>query len=221
MNTTTMTSNQKHLVPDCRKSFGHHSRPTTIMKAKPGEHPGEVVFEVKGVNGPLLETETSRPLAVPFRIKNILVPIDFSECSKKALQYAIPFAKLNGATVSLLYIVSPHYLAGEYGGVNFAPVEVEMRENGTKRLNALMADEVSPDIPAQTLVRTGTPAAEIVALARSLPADLIVLSTHGYTGLRHVLLGSVTEYVVRHAPCPVLVVRQREKEFLATARDDQ
>lgn len=65
------------------------------------------------------------------------------------------------------------------------------------------------------MVTTGSPAAEIVGAATRLPADVIVISTHGRTGLKHVLLGSVAEHVVRHARCPVLGVRENEREFLA------
>jgi nucleotide-binding universal stress UspA family protein len=104
---------------------------------------------------------------------------------------------------------------GEYGGFNYAALEAEMRASGDKQLAALAADEVRGEVPADTLIRSGSPAAEIIAVAQTLPADLIVISTHGRTGLKHVVVGSVTEHVVRHAPCPVLVVRESEHEFLA------
>ena len=72
-------------------------------------------------------------------------------------------------------------------------------------------------IPARMLekllVRFGTPFAEIADAARSLKVDLIILTTHGYTGLKHVFMGSTAERVVRHAPCPVLTVREKEHEF--------
>lgn len=70
------------------------------------------------------------------------------------------------------------------------------------------------DVPVRTATRTGRAYDEIAAAARDENADLIVISTHGYTGLKHVLLGSTTERVVRHAPCPVLVIRQHEREFI-------
>jgi len=69
---------------------------------------------------------------------------------------------------------------------------------------------------AKSLVRAGEPSAEILAEVRRLPADLIVISTHGHSGVTHLILGSVTERLVRSAPCPVLVVREKEHEFLAT-----
>lgn len=153
--------------------------------------------------------------ATPFRIKKILVPIDFSDCSKKALQYAIPLARQHDAEITLLYAISvPSYSSGEYGAVDFATVESEMRTTGERNLAALVK-EIGEDVTTRAVVLNGAPTAEIVEFARELPADIIIVSTHGRTGLKHVFLGSVAEHVVRQAPCPVLIVREREHEFLA------
>lgn len=81
-------------------------------------------------------------------------------------------------------------------------------------LVTLAQRHVDPVVPVNPRVRQGKPCAEIVAAARDLNIDLIVLATRGYTGLRHVLLGSTAEQVVRHAPCPVRVVRERERDFI-------
>jgi universal stress protein A len=181
------------------------------MKIKPAKHSGEVVMELGRDDAPLLNAATISP----FRLTNILVPIDFSDCSKKALQYALPLAKQHGAAITLLYVVpNPPYTSGEYGFVDYGPIDASMRENATKELTALALEVAQGEIPADTEVRTGSAAVEIVELAKTLPADLIVVSTHGHSGLKHVLLGSVAEHVVRHAPCPVLVVREREREFV-------
>ena len=183
------------------------------MKVKPIKNSGGVVLEVNRRDEPLLRAAT----LAPFRLKKILVPIDFSDCSKKALQYALPLAKQHQAAITLLYVVpSPSYAVGEYGGIDFASLEAELRASADKQLATLAVDEVRSEIATDTLVRTGSPAAEIIEAARQILADLIVTSTHGRTGLKHAFLGSVTEYVVRHAPCPVLVVREREHEFVAT-----
>jgi nucleotide-binding universal stress UspA family protein len=80
-------------------------------------------------------------------------------------------------------------------------------------LQCLAQDEVEELIPVQAEVRTGKPYNEIVLAAKKLGADLIVIATHGYSGLKRALLGSTAERVVRYAPCPVLVVREKEKEF--------
>ena len=88
-------------------------------------------------------------------------------------------------------------------------------EAAKKRLQKLAENkQLSGGLLGKTLVRTGVPYAEIAEAARALKADLIILTTHGYTGLKHVFLGSTAERVVRHAPCPVLTVREKEHEFV-------
>ena len=186
------------------------------MKAKPSTHPGEVVLEINRGDESLLGAAGSKPAASLFRLKRILVPIDFSDCAKKALQYAIPLARQHQAALTLLYVVPrPNYVGGEYTGLDYARLEADQSAAADKQLCALVVDEVRALVPAKTLVRTGLPVVEILDVARTLPADLIVISTHGRTGLKHVLLGSVAEDVVRRAPCPVLVVREHEHEFVA------
>jgi universal stress protein A len=183
------------------------------MKIKPNKHSGEVVLEVGSRDERLLTAAAT----APFRLKNILVPIDFSDCSRKALDYALPLAKQHGAGVTLLYVSpNPPYGGGEYGVIDVTLIEAEMRATGEKKLTAYAENEARGTVPLETIVRSSAPAVEIVQLAKSWPADLIVISTHGNTGLKHVLLGSVAEHVVRHAPCPVLVVREHEHEFLAS-----
>ena len=143
------------------------------------------------------------------------MPIDFSDCSKKALQYALPLAKEHQAALTLLYVVPPNLRRFRIRAIDYAPLEANMREGGEKELAKLVVNEVRGEVAADTLVRVGSPAREILETARSLPADLIVISTPGRTGLKHVFLGSVAEHVVQRAPCPVFVVREREHEILA------
>jgi nucleotide-binding universal stress UspA family protein len=186
------------------------------MKAKPTTHPGEVVLELNRRDEPLLAAASRTAVPSPIRLKKILVPTDFSDCSKKALQYALVLAKRHEAAITLLYVVpAPNYASAEFGPIDYASLESEMRTSGDKQLSALSVDELRGEVSGDTVVRTGAPAVEIIDVAEGLPADLIVISTHGHTGLKHVFLGSVAEHVVRHAPCPVLVVREREREFLA------
>jgi nucleotide-binding universal stress UspA family protein len=181
------------------------------MKAKPGKRTGDVVLELDRRDEPLIAAAESGP----FQIKRILVPIDFSDCAKKALRYALPFAQQQGATLVLLYVVpTPPYGFGEYTSVNYAPLEIEMSAGGKKALADLAKAEIGNGARTEIAVRTGSAGVQINDFARSLPADMIIISTHGYSGLKHVLMGSVAEYVVRHAPCPVLVVREHEHEFL-------
>jgi nucleotide-binding universal stress UspA family protein len=186
------------------------------MKAKPTNRSGAVTLELNRRDEPLMDAATRAAVTSPFKLKHILVPIDFSDCSKKALQYALPLAKVHQAALTLLYVVPPPaYGTGEYGGIDYVQLERTMSQGGEKELAKLAVDEVRGEVSADTLVRLGSPAREIIQTARSLPADLIVISTHGHTGLKHVLLGSVAEHVVQRAPCPVFVVREREHEILA------
>ena len=186
------------------------------MKAKPTNKPGGVTLELNRRDEPLLDAATRMAAKSPFLIKRILVPIDFSDCSKKALQYAVALAKAHEAAVTLLYVVVPAYGIAEFSGIEYAQLEATMREGGEKELAKLSADEMRREVAVEALVRTGSPAVEIIEVARSLPADLIVISTHGHTGLTHVLLGSVAEHVVQRAPCPVFVVREEEHEILSS-----
>ena len=185
------------------------------MKARRTRNPGEVTLELNRRDEPLMDAATRMAVKSPFKIKHILVPIDFSDCSKKALQYALPLAKEHQAALTLLYVVAPAYGAGEYGGIDYAQLEASMREGAEKEFAKLTVDEVCGEVATDTLVRVGSPAREIVETARRLPVDLIVISTHGRTGLPHVFLGSVAEHVVQRAPCPVFVVRENEHEILA------
>ena len=149
-------------------------------------------------------------------LKKILVPIDFSEDSKKALKYALRFAEQFGASITLLNVVEPITYPTDSG---FVPAEMQtmaatMQAEAKTSLNALAKQVIKPPLTGEALVRTGSPYLEISSLARKRDIDLIIIGTHGYTGLKHLFLGSTAERVVRHAPCPVLTVRQKEHEFI-------
>jgi universal stress protein A len=148
-------------------------------------------------------------------LKKILVPTDFSETSKKAVQYALRFAEQFGCEIALIYVVEP---ATPMIGAPLAvePFTDEDEFSTAERdLAALAAESHSDGAPAVTsLVRVGHPPNEITKAARELDVDLIIISTHGYTSWRHLCIGSTAERVVRTAPCPVLVVREKEHEFV-------
>lgn len=187
------------------------------MKVKPTPKRGRVLVEVDRKDEPLLAQ--SEVAASAFAIKKVLVPVDFSECSRKALQYAVPLARQFGARIALVHVMPANYFVGsEFGPVDFPVPEVEWREGSERELQAIAAREVGEELAGGVFVRQGQPAHEIAACAAEWEADLIVLSTHGRTGLRHVLVGSVAENVVRYAPCPVLVVREHGHEFLKADR---
>ena len=175
------------------------------MKIKPTKKRGGVVVEL----GP---NEARMPEATLFRIKRVVVPTDFSDCSRKALAYAVPFAKQFGAEIVLVYVVPPYVPVPEMTAVDFDAIVEQARRTADAELLRLRASIVE-EVVVDTVVRVGRPDVEIVRAADDLDADLILLSTHGRTGLGRVFLGSVAEHVTRYAHCPVLTVREKEHEF--------
>lgn len=187
------------------------------MKIKPTRDHGGIALELgpnePAIPSPQLEFQSANPS--PFKIRRILVPIDFSACSKKALQYAVPFARQFGARLCLLHVGQGYYLAPALAPLELAASELGERADVAAKLASFATQEIPSSIPVDILVRNGHPALETATAAKELGADLIIISTHGYTGVRHVWFGSIAEQVVRHAKCPVLVVREIEREFLA------
>lgn len=149
-------------------------------------------------------------------LRRILVPIDFSDHSKKALQYAIPFAEQFRSSIDLLYVVEPTVYPADFsfGQVGFPSVEDELRQRGAEELQVLIKNEIGTRVESRFAVRTGKAFNEIDQYAQEEGIDLVIIATHGHSGMEHVLFGSTAEKVVRYAPCPVLVVRLTEKEFV-------
>jgi len=148
--------------------------------------------------------------SLPMRIKSILVPLDFSPQSRSALRYALQFARGFKAKVTLLHVVEP--VATPDFAMSFPLATDNDRQMAAARTELerlARAASRSRGLVEKALVRFGRSFHEIADTARTRKSDLIIISTHGYTGLKHALLGSTTELVVRHAPCPVLVLRQR------------
>jgi nucleotide-binding universal stress UspA family protein len=183
------------------------------MKVKPAKKKKAVTMEIGQDDASLMEAAGMVKKSV--RLKKILVPIDFSKCSLKAITYAVAFARQFGAEISLLYVVQPYYVPGDYaGGLDYAALEKEIEENSDRRLNELAKKVIGTKAKYKVLLQVGRPVDEITRCAEELNTDLIIISTHGHTGLKHVVLGSTAENVVRHAPCPVLTVRVEEHEFV-------
>ena len=145
-------------------------------------------------------------------IREILVPIDFSEPSKKALKYAVAFATQFGAQLILLHVIEPTAQGFPYPAL--ALENDQVKATMKRRLEGLGKYETTnPRLIQKAAVTHGRAFQEVVRAARGLQVDLIIMATHGYTGIKHVLLGSTTERVVRYAPCPVLVVREQEESL--------
>lgn len=157
----------------------------------------------------------------PKRVKNrglslrrVVVPTDFSEESQKALVYAVALAQKFDASIELVFVVEP---VSFFTGLDQTLLTVsneEAAEAARKKLIKMAQNAGGGELHLNPKVRIGKPYLEICALAREYNADLIIISTHGYTGVKHTVLGSVAERVVRHAPCPVLIVRENEHDFV-------
>ena len=147
------------------------------------------------------------------KFSNILVPVDFSEHSVNATRLAIEIARLFGSKITLIHIgVVPHVYSTELGlGGTAGPLFSEMSQVAAAeqyhRLERLAKEEVPESLEVTTLVREGFPPEEILAQVESGGHDLVVMGTHGRTGIGRVLLGSVTERVVREIKVPIMVTR--------------
>jgi nucleotide-binding universal stress UspA family protein len=141
------------------------------------------------------------------KFKKVLCPVDFSTDALTALDYAVDCVRQNGGQLILLHVVDDP-LADVYGPrrANFY-AEVENAMEKSKEMLRNAAQSHAADVPCEITVKRGNPSEEILDLATSQQADVIVMSTHGRTGPQRLLIGSVAEKVVRSAPCPVLTVR--------------
>ncbi len=148
-------------------------------------------------------------------LKKLLVPIDFSAMSKQAFQYALRFAEQFGCEIVLLHVVEPEsVIAGTPLAIGvFAQPEDDTMAAGAE-LEALAAPSRNRPNFVTSIVRTGHAPNEINKAAKELDVDLIVIATHGFTSWRHLCIGATAERVVRTAPCPVLVVREKEHDFI-------
>lgn len=151
-------------------------------------------------------------------LKRILHPTDFSEYAREAEHYACALARQYGAELHLLNVVED-LLADmpPLGGPGLAMIATnpsQMTQNARQALEAFPNKEWGHDLKVHRAVRPGNAFVEIVRYTREHDVDLIVIGTHGRTGLRHVLMGSVAEHVVRTASCPVLTVRPKTHSFL-------
>jgi len=141
--------------------------------------------------------------------QTIVFPTDFSEASLTALPWARRMGAVLGADLHIVYAVEePHIYATLDMGPVPIPTAAELAETAQTRLSEFVEKHLGGlDSPPTAKVLVGPPAEEIVSYADEVGAEMIVMTTHGHTGVRHVILGSTTEAVLRHAACPVLSVR--------------
>ena len=141
-------------------------------------------------------------------IKRILCPTDFSETSEKAFDYGVFLATSHQAELLLVHVVDHLQGFDHYEILALTPMEIaqKMEKRANEHLEELV-NRAQGTVAVTKAVRDGKTSVEICEAAKETQADIIVIGSHGRTGLSHVLIGSVAETVVRHADCPVLVVR--------------
>lgn len=148
-------------------------------------------------------------------IKKILLPTDFSEGSEAAVSYVLSLAGKYDAHIDILHIIH------EYGDmtdfyvphISYDVIEKGMEEAARTNMEHFCKENIEGKAEFEIHTRKGTPFLEIIEAARDLESDLIVMGTHGRTGIDHILFGSTAEKVVRKSPVPVLTVRKEGKGF--------
>ena len=156
--------------------------------------------------------------AVPaLHVQKILVPIDFSTPCNKAFKYALGFARQFGSQIVMIHVIEPPAVVCveplAVKGMPRTQSETALAEEKMQTLADASPRDGSLHITSG--IRRGVPTHEIVTAAAELEVDLIIMATHGVRGWKHFGLGSTADRVARAAPCPVLVVREREREFIS------
>jgi nucleotide-binding universal stress UspA family protein len=149
-------------------------------------------------------------------LKRILLATDFSETSAVALRYARALAEQFQASLGVLHVLEDPLVGyvSECPTPTFAEIRRNMEADAREHLDTLFTEVERSRLHVQLLTKWGSPFVEIVRVARESGIDLIVIGTHGRGPVKHMLLGSVAEKVVRNSPCPVLTVRHPEHEFV-------
>jgi universal stress protein A len=152
-------------------------------------------------------------------IKSILLPTDFSECANYALSYATSMARKFNASLVCVHVVEPMMPAVGYTGLTdplpLADISEQLEESASRELPKIAGCDECSGLTVDEVIAHGDAATEIVRVAQERGVDLIVIASHGRTGLGRILFGSTAESIVRHAPCPVLVVKRRQQDEAA------
>lgn len=166
------------------------------------------------------QTDSSLPKSahksgVGLTIKTILLPTDFSLESEEGIRSGVALAQMFGAKIHLIHVVIPVSSPDFDHSFPLIATSEQMIADCRKAMYRLQKKlEIDKSLVAGYQVCFGSPASEISRIALRMHADLIVLSTHGFTGLKHLLIGSTAERIVRYASCPVLVVRNQKGSWL-------
>lgn len=147
-------------------------------------------------------------------IKSILCPLDFSDASKNAFRYACEFAVSMGSKIHLLHVVEPRPIAADMT-LTYIPVEEDLETAAREDIEPLAREAREKGIDVQVEVVIGIPVEVILQQIVDSDASMLIMGSHGKTGLSRLLMGSVAEGVVRKAKVPVLIVKADEKEFIS------
>lgn len=150
------------------------------------------------------------------QLKRILLPVDFSENADVANNYASALAQQFSAEIHVLHVIEHSIPTFPIYGIDTGPLEhiKEIKKAAEEKLNEWLQADWAKGITIVSKITVGTPFVEIISYAKDQDIDVIIMGTHGRSGLSHLLIGSVAENVVRKAPCPVLTVRSREHQFV-------
>ena len=154
-------------------------------------------------------------MAPIFNFKDIIVPTDFSKLSFTAFNYAKDIAQRYNAKLHLTYVLekTPPFLAMRSLDVSEDEVKKNMEEHARKHMEETLGNFNTDDsIEIVPVIKKGVDYEEIIKYSKEIKADLIVIATHGRTGILHTLLGSVAEKVIRYAKCPVLVITPEDEK---------
>lgn len=149
-------------------------------------------------------------------IKKILVPVDFSDNSKAALKTAVQFGTFFQAELVLIHVIEPLFYPPDFtlGQITVPSMDTKnIEEQARQELMKLALMEVQGKLESKVIVKSGKPFSEIIDTAAEEDVDLIIISSHGHSGMEQILFGSTSEKVVRKAPCPVLTLRDPLKGF--------
>jgi len=184
------------------------------MKLAQVQTSGRDPSRIKGKPCGRVPSRSSTKSKSVLRVGKILVPVDFSDGCVNALHYAAAFARQFGAEIRLVHVIEPPFYP-EFGYVHMAVKARKLDGWVRQQLRALVSHSPLAGLTEVTTVcRSGRARVEIIDEAKQWGADLMIISTHGFIGLAHALMGSTTEKVVRHASCPVLVVKELEHDFV-------
>lgn len=156
-----------------------------------------------------IQTLPARAKSEKLALKRILVPSDFSPASDDAFRYALHFGAPFGAELHVIHVLEP-VLFPEFAGLPETPAFSKEEVATAKKKFRAWADSAGAAVTAQLVFRNGFAVHEIVEAAKELDIDLVVMAAQGRTGSKHFCIGSTAEHVARAAPCPVLVVREKE-----------